>query len=148
MTGRFSQDEQDEMTNLLRQTNHRAAIVRRGLDEGLTYQQIADRDGVSLSRVRDYRTWEQVLSGVMPTTGHDAYYCNVYAGYIWGLPMSDGLRHKLKTYRQELLQVHPDMDPNSVTPDKTLPGHSDRHKGADYGERCPHCFQHHRGECP
>ena len=45
MNGHFSQGEQDEMTTLLRQTNHRAAIVQRGLDEGLSFQQIADEMG-------------------------------------------------------------------------------------------------------
>jgi hypothetical protein len=147
MTGRFSQDEQAEMTALLRKTNHRAAIVQRGLDDGLTFQQIADRDGVSLARVRDYSTWERVLAGRVPNSIHDAYYCNVYVGYIWGLSMSEGLRHKLKAYRQELAQLDPGIDPNSVTPDKSLPGHSDRKKEKDYGQLCPKCFQQHRGEC-
>ncbi len=147
MTIRFSPAEQAEMTALLRQTNHRAAIVQRGLDAGLTYQQIAERDGVSLARVRDYSTWERVLSGVVPTSTHHAYYCNVYAGYIWGLPMSAGLRRKLSAYRQELVQVHPHMDPNRVTPDNALPGHTDRDKAADYGEQCPDCGLTHRAEC-
>jgi hypothetical protein len=40
------------MTALLRQTNYRAAIVQRGLDAALTYQEIADRDGVSCPRPR------------------------------------------------------------------------------------------------
>lgn len=148
MSGRFSPEEQEEMTNLLRQTSHRAAIVQRGLDDGLTFQQIADRDGVSLARVRDYSTWERVLAGMTPTTRHDAYYCNVYAGYIWGRPMSEALLRKLKAYRQELALVHPSIDPERVTPDNALPGHSNRKKSVDYGQTCPDCGYIHRGECP
>ena len=102
---------------------------------------------MSLARVRDYSTWAKVLAGDIPVSPHDAYYCNVYAGYIWGLSMSDGLRHALRTYRQELAQAHPGIDPNRVTPDNALPGHIDHTKAADYGQPCPDCGLTHRGEC-
>jgi hypothetical protein len=146
----WTPEQQAELRRLECQTHTRLADILVGLDEGLTWEQIAARGMTTVENVQAwYDNWLIVYRGEVPPTATKALYAARTVRFVLDLSMTPALRDAIRAYLIRLREVNPDipMSPAraGTTDDPDNPKKPPRKRGAQ--TPCPVCNEYHAGEC-
>jgi hypothetical protein len=140
LTDQLTADLLEEIKMLLGRSDIRHGMAFKGMEQGLTAEQIATQWQRSPGHVRSImRSVRYLLDGELPT-GKDMAYTNSFAyRELWERGASPQLLEYLKACLRELAALHPDVKIEPMG-DVSFPGEKPRRTSRRAESFCPNCF--------
>jgi len=129
-----------EIKSLLGRSDIRHGMAFRGMELGITAEQLATQWDRSVSHARSImRSVQYVLDGELPTASAMAYTNSFAYRELWELGASPELMKYIKSCLHQLAERNPEVkiEPMGAV---TFPGESPRSKHEKSVAVCPQCF--------